>query len=385
MGRFANIDTLDPAVNVTNWFLVVVAALSVIIRLGTKFWIFHRLTSDDYLIIAGLALCIAQSAAISTAVSHGYGYHFTTVSSHNFDQVMKSQYAAYILYVAGLCFSKLSLSTFIRNLTPVHKDHFQAAILQILIALLGMTGVIGTAFQCHLPHPWDYWNGQCFNLRAWSYFISVSNIITDCMIISQALLLIYGIHATWKKKIVFSSIFLTRFLVIIATIIEIVLSHDVRHSTDPTYDYCPATITSQVVQCASIVTACWGQLKPFLNQLKSNGLRIQGVEYQYSTGNGPTSQTYPLSGGIGGAYHSRSREEHHELLPVATSGQNLTTISASPRWDGDADSQSSQTGIICETRTSWVVTGDERDPGPSQGPSSYGNVLHPQGRLGGGL
>ncbi|RLM00065.1 hypothetical protein CFD26_104149 [Aspergillus turcosus] len=353
MGRFANSDTRDPAVNVTNWFLVVVAALSVLIRLGTKPWIFHRLTSDDYLIIAALAFGIAQSAAISTAVAHGYGYHFTTISSQNFDQIMKSQYAAYILYIASLCLSKLSLSTFIRNLTPVHKDHFQAAVLQVLITVVGVVGVIGTAFQCHMPRPWDYWHGQCFNLSAWSYFISLSNIITDCMIIAQALFLIAGIQATWKKKIVFASIFLSRVIVIIATVVEIVFSRDVRQSTDPTYDYCPTTTVSQVVQCASIVTACWGQLKPFLNQLKSNGLRIQGVEYQYSTGKGQSSWSY----GRSGTHHSR--EEHHELVPVA-SGQNLTTISASPGWD--ADSQSSQTGIIRETRT-WVVTGDEGDPG----------------------
>ncbi|KAF7157287.1 hypothetical protein CNMCM5623_001410 [Aspergillus felis] len=348
MGRFANTDTWDPAVNVTNWFLVVVAGLSVLIRLGTKCWIFHRLTSDDYLIIASLALSIAQSAAISTAVAHGYGYHFTTVSDENLVQVMKSQYAAYILYVASLCLSKLSLSTFIRSLTPVHKDHFQAAVLQGLITVLGVVGVIGTAFQCHMPRPWDYWHGQCFNLAAWNYFLSVSNIVTDCMIIAQALLLIAGIQATWKKKAVFASIFLSRLVVIIATIIEIVFSRDVRHSTDPTYDYCPTTIVAQVVQCASIVTACWGQLKPFLNQLKSNGLRIQGVEYQYSTGKGQSSRSY-----------GHSREEHHELVPVV-SGQNLTMVSASPAWD--ADSQSSQTGIIRETRT-WVVTGDEGHPG----------------------
>ncbi|KAF4156942.1 hypothetical protein CNMCM6936_005786 [Aspergillus lentulus] len=326
MGRFANSDTRDPAVNVTNWFLVVVVGLSVLIRLGTKFWIFHRLTSDDYLIIASLTFCIAQSAAISTAVSHGYGYHFATISSANFDQVMKSQYAAYILYIASLCLSKLSLSTFIRSLTPVHKDHFQAAVLQGLIAVLGVA--------------------------AWNYFLSVSNIVTDCMIIAQALLLIAGIQATWKKKAVFASIFLSRVIVIVATIIEIVFSRDVRHSTDPTYDYCPTTIVSQVVQCASIVTACWGQLKPFLNQLKSNGLRIRGVDYQYSTGKGQSSRSYGRSG------TNHSREEHHELVPVA-SGQNLTMVSASPAWD--ADSQSSQTGIIRETRT-WVVTGDEGHP-----------------------
>lgn len=79
---------------------------------------------------------------------------------------IQSQYAAYLLYIASLCLSKLSLSTFIRNLTPVNKDHFQAAVLQVLITVVGVIGVIGTAFQCHMPRPWDYWHGQCFNLVA---------------------------------------------------------------------------------------------------------------------------------------------------------------------------------------------------------------------------
>ncbi|KAF7164731.1 hypothetical protein CNMCM6106_001143 [Aspergillus hiratsukae] len=228
------------------------------------------------------AFSIAQSLTISTAVAHGNGYLFMTILGQDFDQVMKLQYAAYILCVASLCLSKLSLSTFIRSLTPVPKDHFQAGLLQVLITVVGVVGVIGTTFQCHRPRPWDY-------------------------------------------------------CVIIVTVVEIVFSRDVSHSTDPMYDYCPTTIVPQVVQCASIVTACWGQLKLFLNRLKSNGLRIQGVEYQYSTGKGEYSRSYARSG------THRSREEHHELVPVA-SGQNLTTISASPGWD--ADSQSSQTGII---------------------------------------
>ncbi|KAL5355609.1 hypothetical protein BJX96DRAFT_141554 [Aspergillus floccosus] len=350
MGRFANIDTRDPVVNVSNWLLVVIAGLSVLIRLATKLWIFHKLTSDDYLMIAAFTFYVTQSATISTAVAHGYGDHFATVSNQNFDQIMKSQYAAYILCIASLCFSKLSLSAFIRNLTPVHKDHFQAAIMQGLVAVLGVIGVFGTAFQCHMPHPWDYWRGQCFNMLAWNYFLSLSNIVTDLMIVAQALLLIAGIQATWKKKLVFASIFLSRLIVVIATVIEIIYTRDVRHSTDPTYDYCSVTVVSQVVQCASIVTACWGQLKPFLNQLKSNGLRIQGVEYQYSSMKGQSSRSY----GRSGTHHSR--EDCHELVPTASRGQHLATVSAAPGWD--AHSQSSQTGIIRETRT-WLVTGDE--------------------------
>jgi hypothetical protein len=33
-----------------------------------------------------------------------------------------------------------------------------------------------------------------------------------------------------------------------------------------------------IIQCLSIVTACWGQLNPFLSWMRSNGFEIQGVE-----------------------------------------------------------------------------------------------------------
>jgi hypothetical protein len=149
--------------------------------------------------------------------------------------------------------------------------------------------------------------------------------------------------------------------VILATIAEMVLLKR-KHgsdSADPTYDYCASTIAMQVVQCASIVTACWGQLKPFLNQLKSNGLRIRGVEYQSSRGKSHSSRSrsYGLSGRHGNSSRGREREQH-ELVPVAAAGRNLTTVEAEASRGWDADSQSSQVGIIRETRT-WVVSGHD--------------------------
>ncbi len=131
---------------------------------------------------------------------------------------------------------------------------------------------------------------------------------------------------------------------------------------DPTYDYCASTIATQVVQCASIVTACWGQLKPFLNQLKSNGLRIRGVEYQSTTwprgkSHSSKSRSYGASGRHGSGNRGE-RGEQHELVPVAAAGRNLTTVEAEASRAWDADSQSSQVGIIRETRT-WVVSGHD--------------------------
>lgn len=52
-GRFKG-DTKDPAVNVTTWVLMVTIILSVTVRLGTKWRLFHKLTADDVLIVTSM-------------------------------------------------------------------------------------------------------------------------------------------------------------------------------------------------------------------------------------------------------------------------------------------------------------------------------------------
>ncbi|KAF7596034.1 hypothetical protein BBP40_003814 [Aspergillus hancockii] len=356
MGRFANDpDRRAPILNVVTWFLLVVAILSVLTRLGTKLWMFHRFTSDDYLIVASLIFCIGESITVSTAVNNGYGKHEATIDGAHFDAIMKSQYAGFLLYILSLYFSKLSLSAFIRNLTPVSRDHFHATLLHIFLTVWAVVAVFTSAFKCRVPRTWDYRSGNCFHLNAWRYYFNASNILTDVLIVIQALVLISRIQASMKKKIVFATIFLSRILVILPAIAQLILTHEVAESTDLSFDDYGVTIAIQTVQCASIVTACWGQLKPFLNQLKSNGLRIQGVEYQSTSAKAsyPRSETRDDQSRNSELHH----QHHHELVPIASGQGNMTTISASRAWD--ADSQSSQAGMIRETRT-WNISAARR-------------------------
>ncbi|KAJ1709367.1 hypothetical protein NYO67_8506 [Aspergillus flavus] len=356
MGRFLHDkDRRAPVLNVVNWFLLVVAVLSVLTRLGTKLWMFHRFTSDDYLIMVSLLFAIGGSVSMSVAVHNGYGDHVGVIDALHWEAIQKAQYAGFLVFTSSLYFSKLSLSVFIRNLTPVSRDHFHATILQILLTIWAVVALFGSAFQCQASRPWDT-SGTCIDLNAWQYYFCASNIVTDIFIIVQALVLISRIQASFKKKAVFATIFLSRILVILPSIAQLVLIHDVANSPDRSFDDYGVAIAVETVQCASIVTACWGQLKPFLNQLKSNGLRIQGVEYQNTSAkaSNPLSETRDDQ-----SRHTDPNHLHngHELIPIASGQGNMTTVSASRAWD--ADSQSSQAGMIRETRT-WNVSAARR-------------------------
>lgn len=127
-----------------------------------------------------------------------------------------------------MCCSKLSFLFFVRNLTPAKLDRRFAFGLGGFIVLWAVVGVFSAAFQCHVPHTWDYLHGKCFNLvrgtypaqpvylplttyqMGWWYYLGATNILSECGIIAQVLLVIVRVQADLHKKATLASVFLLR-------------------------------------------------------------------------------------------------------------------------------------------------------------------------------
>ncbi|KAJ5817783.1 hypothetical protein N7447_007791 [Penicillium robsamsonii] len=343
-------NTWTPGINVLTWFMLVTAILSVFTRLGTKYFIFRKWTLDDGLATASLVLCIAQSIVVSVATANGLGQHRDMLSDISLEVIMKAEYAATILFIASICCSKLSLLVFIRNLTPASLDRRFALVLGILIGQWTIVSIFTAAFQCGVPETWNYLYGNCFNRAAWWNYLGITNILTEAGIMGQALLVIVRIQTDFSRKASLSSVFLIRVIVIIAIICQLAYASQHLSSTDSTFDRWAVTISTQVTQTLSIVTACSPQFKPFLDNLRSSGMGLGMTSSNYAS----KHRTYAMS-----TYkHSRRTQgtqesETHEL--VSMPHQGTQTVVTSTR-DDDNESQSSRSNIIMETRT-WTVTG----------------------------
>ncbi|KAE8378066.1 hypothetical protein BDV26DRAFT_304605 [Aspergillus bertholletiae] len=357
MGRFTN--TYKPAVNVLTWFLMVTAILGVLARLGTKYWIFRRWTTDDYLSIVSMAICVAQSLAVSLATAGGYGDRYDTLSDTRIQSIMKSQYAATILFLLSMCFSKLALIHFIRSVTPAASDRRVASGLEVLIILWAVAGVMGSAFQCKPPQTWNYLSGQCFNIGAWWNYIGATNILTDAAIIAYAILITTRIQARWKKKITLATVFGLRIFVIIAIICQIAYANKTINSSEPISGTWPLAICMQLTQCLSVVTACSPQFKPFMDSLRSMGLRVDEItrhDASHTGYNHPSRMKSQL----------QSQDQHpiedHEMVSFGRnrSYRQTTTTITTAKPDSDAGSDSSEAHIIREVRT-WAVTASPRN------------------------
>ncbi|THC92825.1 hypothetical protein EYZ11_007697 [Aspergillus tanneri] len=194
---------------------------------------------------------------------------------------------------------------------------------------------------------------ECVSETVWTIFIAVTNMISDALIITQSILLVVNIQAAFKKKALFASIFLPRIFVITATLCQLILALKTHPVTDPFTETSTTTICMEVTQSLSIITACWAQLKPFLERIRFNAFSLQGTEYS-KTVSSKASRT-ELS-------QLRSKESYLMSVQgfVSSSIQNSKTIALAakmPEWD--SGSQSNEARIIRQTRM-FSVTECER-------------------------
>lgn len=146
---------------------------------------------------------------------------------------------------------------------------------------------------------------------------------------------------------------------IIAIIGQLAYAHRTIDSSDPISGTWPLAICTQLTQCLSVVTACSPQFKPFMDSLRSMGLRIDGITRQDTSRVGYNHSSVGMKSQLQSQDHASA--EVHEMTSIGRnkSYRHTTTILTTKR-DSDGDSDSSEVHIIREVRT-WAVTASPRN------------------------
>ncbi|KAM3071210.1 hypothetical protein ACMFMG_008802 [Clarireedia jacksonii] len=376
-----------PLVQIFVWIPLVIAFLSVFARLATKLGVLKKLEWQDYLITISLVFAIGQSVAVAIQCANGFGQFITTLSREDEETMLKAEYASSSLFIASLCFAKMSTVVFFHSLTPISSERRVSQSLGLIILLWTVSSIVATLFQCHVPTVWDTIHGICFNRVAFWNYVSAMNIITDAGLILIITVIALHIQVDWSRRATIILVFGTRVFVIAAVSVQIYYINKPVH--DPAFDPWPASISTQVVQSLSIVTACFPYLKPFLASLESGLMRADDLRRRgnttiddyniYNSGGSSSRGTGSkkskmgkfMSGKWSISLPSRVTTQSHELSniaapePVAGSEVTATVVTGDgPGWDGQ--SQTSESRIIRETRT-WNI--DVQNNGHRRGPS----------------
>jgi hypothetical protein len=76
---------------------------------------------------------------------------------------LQALYSADILYILSVCFTKLSLLIFIRQLTIDDAQRRGILIFVLFTILSTFAAIFASAFQCHAPQAWQVLSLKCFN------------------------------------------------------------------------------------------------------------------------------------------------------------------------------------------------------------------------------
>ena len=314
----------------------------------------------------------------------------------------KAEYAATLIFIFTCCLAKLSLLAFLRSLTHVISHRTFNIALGTSIILWTVTSLIPGAFQCALPEPWDHVHNRCFDRvsnvaesvrllsiadgnsqHAWEYYVSIGNMVTDLGLTLLPLFIVSGLKISRGKKFAVYMAFMSRLWyfrslsclsnfkaysssVVAALIVQLVFIIDRSGPTnDPSLDIWPVSISTQLVQCLSIVCACTVYLKPFLDSLETGFIQVGGSRrqrtesrtYGSKQSSGITSTLTSIRGKLSSkdrttasSYPLQDRQRPNDARPVNQVQTHIGPAGSTDHGDWDAHSRSQ----ILQTRT-WEI------------------------------
>ncbi|KAF2111169.1 hypothetical protein BDV96DRAFT_552293 [Lophiotrema nucula] len=239
-----------------------------------------------------------------------------------------------------------------------------------------MASELATAFQCRLERPWHSFgdDASCYDMIAFWRGMSVINMLTDLALILFPVHLIVTLQMSTRKKFTILIFFGARLLDVVASGIQIPYV-SAFSSPNPTRDLWKWTLTTQIIECLTILTSCVPYLRPLLDALPSglygsDELRRREAVSSLGYSRSKSSTSYKL-GSVSTANEERkSRKSQGErgirrFMPMLSGASTSHSNSASGlpggprRPDGEVDVEISAPVIAEDKKWETDSTGSQ--------------------------
>ncbi|KAJ5041246.1 uncharacterized protein L3040_005794 [Drepanopeziza brunnea f. sp. 'multigermtubi'] len=222
------------SVFVVTTITFVLATISVVARLISRFGITKHRTADDWIIILAWFLAFGLSFAIDFGVSKGLGRHDVDIPKSWLGALRGSEYAFTILYNPALMATKTSILIFYLRMSR-HTQSVLRIASCVTLAVVNVGGVVLTflnAFQCNpvrAAYDPTVSNQKCFSIVTLYLCSAPFNIITDLAILVLPIPVLTGIRLPQRQKTV---LVFTFALGIFVTIVDVVRIYYLQQADD---------------------------------------------------------------------------------------------------------------------------------------------------------
>ncbi|KAF2139481.1 uncharacterized protein K452DRAFT_61114 [Aplosporella prunicola CBS 121167] len=271
--------------NVISIVLIIVAAVSVTLRIIARKMQGLFLRADDYAMVVGLFLVAAMVAMSIVAAGYGAGRHIWSVDVGNFMNVMKIVYCLPFIYAASQTVIKFGILYFYYCIFGQAKPDSSFRIMfftaTFLTTVYPLILWITMAVACRPVHYyWDQYiggTGTCIDTNAFYLALGVVNMINDMIILAVPLPPILRLKMDTKKKLAVVGIMMMGGFVCVASIIRIYYLAKLNEAIDATFAIGPAFVWTTVEPAVGIVSACLPTFRPLFRKAKALGSTIPRI------------------------------------------------------------------------------------------------------------
>lgn len=257
--------------------LIVLATLSVVVRLLARQRSAAKLWWDDFIIVVALVFDWGLSACYWMQVRYcGLGRHTTVaggpVGPVHLVKFYKLFLAIQLMYFASAVSIKTSLILlYYRIFGVVRWFRWLLATVLAIVVLYFIVCLFVAVFECSpVSFYWDKTieTGSCINQNQFYRWNGVANLLIDFTIWSLTLPVVWQLHLSMRQRLSLSFVFVLGLLACAASIVRVVAFDQVKLE-DVTYTLVTASIWTTIEQSIGIVCACLPTTRPLIKRFIS--------------------------------------------------------------------------------------------------------------------
>ncbi|OAL47711.1 hypothetical protein IQ07DRAFT_682501 [Pyrenochaeta sp. DS3sAY3a] len=272
------------------------AFLFVVLRIAGKM-VSSRLSLDDIMVVAALLLTAVPLGCVLAMTKIGFGEHLWNLEDGTLLPILRLFYVSWSTYVVVLGLIKVSLILFYLEIFKTRNFAISAYIVLGYIIVNTLIIFLMTIFICKpVKSFWDRdIKGKCMDLQGLAYANSASAIVQDVILLILPLVFIRKLQMKRYRKIAVTFMFTIGTFGCIATIIRLQTLLAFKISIDPTWDYVPVTIWTELELAAGFACVSLPSIRILFVRLLPTKIKeiLSQITHRSSKGSSGRKQATP--------------------------------------------------------------------------------------------
>ncbi|KAJ4335632.1 hypothetical protein N0V87_006026 [Didymella glomerata] len=198
----------------------------------------------------------------------GFGEHLWNLGDGNLLPILRYLYISWSTYVIVLCMIKISLVLFYLEIFKTRKFQITAYVFLGYLVVNSLVIFFIAIFACSPVS--SFWNrdikGKCIDIQGAAYANSASAIVQDIVLLILPLVFIRNLQMKRYRKIAVGFMFVIGTFGCIATIMRLPSLSTFKISIDPSWDYVPITVWTELELAAGFLCVSLPSIRMLLDQ-----------------------------------------------------------------------------------------------------------------------